>query len=61
MALDDFLRKHALTEAFERVFALEFLQLCRRELVQKLIDGQVASAYSDLNLASLLNSHIHPL
>jgi len=42
-----------LVETFERVLTLQFLELDRSVLVEELVDGEVASAYSDVDLVLL--------
>ena len=47
-----------LVETFERVLTLQFLELDRSVLVEELVDGEVASAYSDVDLVLLdLDGH----
>jgi hypothetical protein len=50
MATDNFLNGDLFIKAFERVFALEFLQLCRGILVKELVDGKITTTYSDIDL-----------
>ena len=53
MGLNGFLDCDLLTEPLERVVLFHFLELHRRVLVNKLIDGKVATAHTDVNLVLL--------
>ena len=61
MPLDNLLGKHTLTEAFKWVLALQFLELSRRKLVQKLVDREVAAAHTNLDLTALFYAHVDSL
>jgi hypothetical protein len=50
MASYNFLDSNLFVKALERVFTLEFFQLSRCVLVKELVNGQISTANTDINL-----------